>query len=152
MGSDKTLKSAHRAMRKTNPQNRSVLVVESDPDLQWKLARMFAVRGNRVVGTGSRDGALALLDSWSVDLVLVAEKLHDCNGLDVITLLSERLPKTPIILMAEPRADVQVLEAIGGVAACLIKPFPLDALRTLIESVIDSFQVPVGLPVVAPAE
>ena len=29
-----------------------VLVVESDPDLQWRLARTLTVEGNRVVGVG----------------------------------------------------------------------------------------------------
>ena len=65
------LKQAQQSIAKANPSNLRVLVVESDPDLQWNLARMLTVQGNRVVGTSSGDGAVALITEWPVDLILV---------------------------------------------------------------------------------
>ena len=135
------LEQAKETIAKANPRNRRVLVVESDPDLQWKLARMLTVQGNRVVGTGSGDGAIALIKEWPVDLVLVAEELPGMGGLEVSRKLAEIAADTPIILMAEERPDVQHAARLAGAAACMIKPFRLDALRTLIDSVIDSVQL-----------
>ena len=37
-----------------------VLVVEDDPDTQWRLARMLTVHGARVVGTSSGEAAIAI--------------------------------------------------------------------------------------------
>ncbi len=47
--SAKKLESAARTIAESRPQHCSVLLIESDPDLQWSLARMLTVNGNRVV-------------------------------------------------------------------------------------------------------
>ena len=136
-----TVQQGHHALGGHRPRNRRVLLIENDPDLQWRLARMLTVDGNRVVGTSSGDGALALIDHWPVDLVLVAEALPGIDGLEVARELRDRIPETPVILMAEQRSDVQVAARHAGAVACLIKPFRFEALRSLIDSLFDSVQL-----------
>ena len=117
------------------PRQSGVLVVESDPDLQWRLARMLTVEGHRVVGTSSADGALALLEQWPVDLILVAEALPDMDGLSLASTLQERCPSTPVILMTEDDPKRPVAARLAGAVACLTKPFHMDALRELVASI-----------------
>jgi len=117
------------------PSQSGVLVVESDPDMQWRLARMLTVNGHRVVGTSSGDGALALLEQWPVDLVLVAEQLPGMDGLSLAKILRERCPKVPVILMTEDDPEAQLAARLAGAVACLTKPFRTETLRELIDAV-----------------
>lgn len=110
-----------------------VLVVEDDPDLQWRLARMLTVQGSRVVGTSSGDGALALIAQWPVDLVLVDQDLPGMSGLEVCRRLRESHPKIPVVLMIrDDRPEVREAAQIAGAVACLVKPFQVEALFDLL--------------------
>ncbi len=114
------------------PRQCGVLIVEDDPDLQWRLARMLTVQGNRVVGTSSGDGALALIAEWPVDLVLVDEDLPGMDGLEVARHIQRTHPDVPVILMAvQETQEVQVAARLAGVVACLTKPFRVEVLAEL---------------------
>ena len=111
---------------------RGVLLVENDPDLQWRLARMLTVDGNRVVGTSSSDGALALMAQWPVDVVLVAEDLPGMDGIELAKHIRRDHPDVPIVLMAEEGPDVELAARMAGATAWLVKPFRIEELqRTL---------------------
>jgi CheY-like chemotaxis protein len=119
-----------RALTPRRP--RGVLLVENDPDLQWRLARMLTVDGNRVVGTSSSDGALALMAQWPVDVVLVAEDLPGMDGIELAKHIRRDHPEVPIVLMAEEGPDVELAARMAGATAWLVKPFRVEELqRTL---------------------
>ncbi len=118
----------------------AVLVVEPDPELQSRLARMLTVRGHRVVGTSSGDGALALVRQWPVDLVLVDDALPATSALSSLALarvLRAVHPGVRVVLMtgASAHAEVHLAARLAGVVACLTKPFRpetiVEALRLL---------------------
>lgn len=110
-----------------------VMVVEDDPDQQWRLARCLTVRGHRVVGTSSFEGAIALSQGWKVDLVLIAEEVGGGAGLDVVRRLRRSLSGVGLILMTS-RSDMAFQrEAAGeGILAILRKPVnPIALADTL---------------------
>ncbi|MAQ18703.1 MAG: hypothetical protein CMN30_28395 [Sandaracinus sp.] len=110
-----------------------VLVVESDPDLQWRLARMLTVEGNRVVGTSSGDGALALVSEWPVDLVLVSDELPGMEGIEVIRHLHERCPDLVSLLLADDDTpDLRAAARLAGATACIRKPKDAHQLVAII--------------------
>ena len=128
------LETAAKSIAENRPRHRSVLVVESDPDLQWHLARMLTVDGNRVVGTSSGDGALTVVSEWRADLALVAANLPGMNGLEVAKKLRERNPDLVVILMGDQVTEPVQKTPSTDITAYLPKPFRFDALRALIES------------------
>ncbi len=128
------LESAARTIAASRPRHRSVLLVESDPDLQWSLARMLTVDGNRVVGTSSGEGALTVIEQWDADLALVASNLPGTSGVEVARQLREWKPNLLVILMGEETPGPVAKELSSYVTAYLAKPFPFEALRALIES------------------
>ena len=128
------LESAARSLAESPPRHRSVLVVESDPDLQWNLARMLTVHGNRVVGTSSGDGALAVNELWSADLALVSSTLPHMTGVEVAKRLRAQNPDLLVILMDDPTPSAGVDESSAAVAARLPKPFGFEVLRALLDS------------------
>jgi len=140
------LKKARRAVATIPPtRSRGVLVVEPDPDLQWRLARMLTVRGNRVVGTSSAEGALELIAQWPVDLVLVDDTLPGMSGAELARVIQERHPETPVVLMASEDAR-PLAETLANVVAVVTKPFRPETLVELLRS------FPKGEPDLAPAE
>jgi CheY-like chemotaxis protein len=115
----------------------AVLVVETDPDLQWRIARQLTVRGHRVVGTGSPEGALALLDAWPVDLVLIDADLRTDSGttaVDLARLVRARHPEVRVAVMTgqPPREEQRLAARLAGAVACLTKPFRAEAVAEVL--------------------
>lgn len=130
---EKKLETAARTIAESQPRHRSVLLVESDPDLQWNLARMLTVNGNRVVGTSSGEGALAVIEQWDADLALVSSSLPTLSGVEIARQLRAKNPALLVILMDEATPEPVAREASPAVAARLAKPFRFEALRALLE-------------------
>jgi DNA-binding NtrC family response regulator len=132
--SKEILKGAAKSIAEERPRHRSVLVVESDPDLQWHLARMLTVDGNRVVGTSSADGAFTIAREWRADLAIIATQLPGVSGLEVAKGLRADNPDLIVILTGEQISASAPEPTSSEVAAFLPKPFRFEALRSLIES------------------
>jgi len=116
------------------PRPHGVLVIEADPDLQWRMARALTVEGHRVVGTGSGEGALALLAEWRVDLVLVDEDLPGMDGLEVVRRINRQQPEVPVVLISgDDGQDVQVAARLAGAARCVRKPLRKEVLLQVLE-------------------
>ncbi|MFW6067812.1 MAG: response regulator [Myxococcota bacterium] len=143
---ERKITSAAKAAAAVAPRPAGVLVVENDPDLQWTLARMLTVQGNRVVGTSSGEGALALIEQWPVSLVLVDEELPGMDGLEVAKRLRESHPHIPVVLMTgEQTTDLQVAARLVGAFATLTKPFRREAIVELlarVQETVDRASVP----------
>ncbi len=131
------LARARRAVATIPPVRvRGVLVVEDDPDLQWRLARMLTVRGNRVVGTSSAEGALELMRQWPVDLVLVDDSLPGMSGVELARVVAREHPETPVVLMssADEGGESAIAARLAGAVATIAKPFRPEALLELLRS------------------
>lgn len=114
---------------------RHILIVEDDPDLQWRLARSLTVRGHRVVGSSSGEGALALARSWHVDIALVAYRLSGLDGPEVIRALREHAPSVHGILMArEVDSELYARAASCGAMAAMVKPVATVQLFETLEA------------------
>lgn len=114
------------------PSSRGVLIVESDPDLQWQLARMLTQSSCVVVGTSSSDGALAVLSSWRADVLVVAEDLPGMNGLELVRHVRSRNPGVPILLLANDGPGVDDVVRTTGATEVLQKPVKLEDVRGLV--------------------
>jgi two-component system, OmpR family, KDP operon response regulator KdpE len=130
------MEAARRAIASVPPtRERGVLVVEDDPDTQWRLARMLTVRGNRVVGTSSAEAALELMAQWPVDFVLVDDGLPGMTGVELAREIHKRHPGVPVVIMSsEEDGGTSLAAKLAGVAAVVAKPFGLDALADLLRS------------------
>ncbi len=139
------LKRARWAVATIPPTRaRGVLVVEPDPDLQWQLARMLTVRGNRVVGTSSGEAALELVKQWPVDLVLIDEGLPSMSAVELARELQRSYPDVPVVMMSSDAGAA--MAKLAGAVAVITKPFRPDAIIELLRS------FPKGEPDLVPAE
>lgn len=116
----------------TVPCSRGVLIVESDPDLQWQLARMLTQAGCVVVGTSSSDGALAVLSSWTADVMVVAEDLPGMNGFELVRHVRSSNAGVPILLLANEGLGVEDVLRTTGASRVMLKPVKLEEVRGLV--------------------
>ena len=117
------------AFIRVGPRERSVLLVEADPEVQVQVSRALRRDGHRVVGTSSGDGALALMSQWDVDLILVSEDLPGRTGIEVTRLIHTVQPQAPVIVMsatAEP--SLRAAARAAGAVDCVLKPLRVEQL------------------------
>lgn len=84
-----------------NAPLRGVLIVESDPDAQWALARALTIAGFRVVGASSLEGAESVLASWGADAVVIGVTLAAAGGSELGHVLRTKHPGTPVLVLGE---------------------------------------------------
>ncbi|PZG02605.1 response regulator [Micromonospora deserti] len=113
-----------------------VLVVDDD-FMVTRIHRGFVerVEGFRVVGTASTgEEAIAGVDEFRPDLVLLDLYLPDMFGLDVVTRLRAARHDCDILVISAAREAEAVRSAVRyGAVNYLLKPFTFDELRTRLE-------------------
>ncbi len=101
------VKSLEHALRGLHTaKGRAVLIVEPNPDQQARLARLVAVRGHRVIGTTSIEGAVAFMRAFPVDLVLLAEEIAGDAPWRVVADLLTGRPKLRVVIMTPEGLDL----------------------------------------------
>jgi DNA-binding NtrC family response regulator len=113
------------------------LVVSNHRLIRWSLVEFLEARGLEARSTPSRDLAAALLQERPVDL-LIADPSEP--GTSELLMRSQNLPRRPqIILLVD---DTSVPPAIKpeqlGVLGVIEKPFLLDSLGRLLDSITDT--------------
>ncbi|WP_406081051.1 response regulator [Micromonospora sp. NBC_00858] len=113
-----------------------VLVVDDD-FMVARIHRGFVERmdGFRVVGTaGTGEQAVAAVDEFRPDLVLLDLYLPDMFGLDVVTRLRAAQHDCDILVISAAREAEAIRRAVRyGAVNYLLKPFGFDELRTRLE-------------------
>lgn len=113
----------------TEDTARSVLLVEPDPEHQVELAHALRDRGHRVVGTSSDSGALALIEQWPVDLVLVSQELPGTTGVQVAQTLIEAHPELRLVVIASEGSEgLRHAAQRSGALDCVARACIIDAL------------------------
>ena len=112
------------------------LVVEDDPLLRWSLVRFLEARGLEARSVGSGELALALLQEWPVDLLIIAAHLSGMDELEFVKGWQGLRPRPGIILLTEGKASSLPRELADlGVLGVLEKPLILDSLARLLAGI-----------------
>jgi CheY-like chemotaxis protein len=137
-------------IRERSPKGPSVLLVEDDPVTQSELARALTESGARVVGTGSGEAALALLEQWNAGVVVVSDAIPGMSGIEVARRIHASSPNVPIVLLQGEGGEEKDTEAknvaarLAGVFATLTKPFDRRMLAELVVALVVIGDVVVG--------
>lgn len=113
------------------PQRRHVRLLCVDDEADVRAAMVEALSGWGYDVRAARDGeaALALVEGWPPEMLLLDYALPGMNGAELAARLRAVHPQIPV-LFATGYADMQSINALPGPAACVLrKPFELAALR-----------------------
>ena len=112
----------------------NVLVVDDDVAIRTLVSRLFARRGDNVQSAADGEAAIACLEHYEFDLVVLDLMMPRTDGFGVLSYLERRKdPRPRVIVMtaAVPALVQRVPENL--VAGVIAKPFDLAALLALVD-------------------
>jgi len=118
-----------------NAQRKSILIVDDEEDLTWSISRSLRRHDDifDVTCVNSGDGALDVLRSRRIDLVVSDIRMPRVDGFALIREIHERHPKSQIIIMtAYGSAQIQDEVNSYGTVYYIEKPFEIRYLHKLI--------------------
>jgi len=119
----------------TRFHERTVLVVDDEPDLCEMVAFEFQLLGSKVFAASNGLSALGILESERVDAVVTDIRMSGCDGIELLNSLRSRNPIYPIvILITAYDSDLSPREAyLMGAEGIFPKPFSLKDLVSNVE-------------------
>jgi len=108
--------------------DKTILLVEDDPDIMWVNTSVFKSEGYIVVTAGTLAEAFAKLDASVPDAIVLDLKLPDGNALDVIPAIKQKTT-APILILT---ALIEKADRLAGLRAggddYIAKPYDIDEL------------------------
>lgn len=116
-----------------------ILLVDDEPDLVETYARFLERLGHDCLMAFDVQQAFHSIAKEEPELVITDFRLPDGDGFDVTRHVRQNLPQTPVIVMTGYHArGMEEASRQAGAAAYLRKPFALEALTRVIETVLKS--------------
>jgi NtrC-family two-component system response regulator AlgB len=117
----------------------SALIIDDDPGIRQSVRVCLEADGARVLGVGTGDAALELLERSRFDLVFLDLWLGSSSGLELLPELLRRQPGIGIIVITAFASFETAVEAIKlGAVDYLPKPFTPQQVRSAAERVVAS--------------
>lgn len=106
-----------------------ILLIDDDPSLRRVTEYNLSAKGFQVVSAASGKEGLIQLKTHMPDLVVTDVKLGDMSGLDILSIVKQEAPDTPVIVMtAFGSIEMAVLAMHKGAFNFITKPFDRDTL------------------------
>jgi len=112
---------------------KKILVVDDEPEVRQLMEHFLTERGYEVRIAENGRLALAALDTFMADVVLLDMHMPEMDGLETLKRLAVRSPSLPVI-MVTVNDDVETTTYLlqMGAADYVPKPFNLDYLEQAI--------------------
>lgn len=120
------------------PNNFSVLIVEDDDDARTNLEDILSLDGYNILAVPSCLPAIHAIENHVLDAVIVDWRLPDGDGGELISIVSETQPNTPVIVVTGVRDFETPVEALrSGAYDFLTKPINPDVLRSTLGRLVE---------------
>jgi two-component system, response regulator, stage 0 sporulation protein F len=117
----------------------ALLIVDDTPSIRQVFTHLLHdAAPYEVVAVGDAAAALALLAERPIPLVITDYHLPDLDGAQLAAAVKARSPDTKIVLITAD-IDVENMSLGPDVDVCLIKPFPLRDLATVVRDMLPGF-------------
>ncbi|MDK9556445.1 sigma-54 dependent transcriptional regulator [Marinobacter sp. M216] len=120
----------------------NILIVDDEKSFVRSLTFALQEAGYSAVCAHTGEDALSMLERGLPDLMLLDLRLPGMSGMDVLNETARLYPDLPIVMISahgDTRAAVQAVKA--GATDYLTKPFALDELLHLVDSVAERTQM-----------
>jgi DNA-binding NtrC family response regulator len=122
-----------------SPPTTSVLVIDDNADLAENIAEILEDLGVDVHLAKNANEALACFDSRPWSLVVTDVRMPGIDGLELLSIIKERSPGTPVLVMTGfADRDTVTRAHQSGALAVVNKPLDLDAFLELVERIAEA--------------
>ncbi len=119
-------------------ENFKLLIVEDDPDARSNMRDILSLDGYQIQAESHCLPAINAVENNHFDAVIVDWRLPDGSGGDLIPIIKQRLPDSPVIVVTGMREFNTAVKALRkGAYDFLTKPINPDALRSLIVRLVE---------------
>lgn len=116
---------------------RSILIVDDQKGVRRLLEELFKREGWDVYAASDGMEAIAQLDQYLPDILLIDMKMPNMNGLEASQIILKKYQNLPVIMMTAYGEMEVVKQALNaGVRRCITKPFDIITLRDLVLQVV----------------
>ena len=113
------------------------LVVDDELNMRLVLSAMLKKEGFEVSSASNGREALQILQSNKTAVVITDLKMPDMDGMQLLSMISERYPEIPVIMITAHGTIATAVEALKkGAFDYITKPFDLDDLKNIISKAI----------------
>ena len=124
----------------TSPQ-KTVIIVEDEPDAAEMFAEMMRVSGYHVVKISSSTPAIGIISTEKPDVVILDVMMPDISGLEVLRFMRREpdLEKIPVILVSAKSMPSDIKMGMdSGASHYLTKPVSFLDLKEAVEDVVSA--------------
>ena len=116
----------------------SILLVDDDSAFRQVMSGELRRLGHEIVTAGSGEEAVARIEQWEPEIVLLDLRLPGMNGLDTLKAIRGRNPSVEVIMLTGHGTIDSAIESIrDGAFDYLVKPCPLDELQIRVQRAIE---------------
>jgi len=119
-------------------KNFEILFVDDDRDILFIVDKYLSRQGYRVTVVDNGIEALGLVKQKDFNIVFTDFKMPEFDGLELLAAIKEYRPETEVVIVTGYGTMESAVKAMKfGSYDYIQKPFKLDALKTLIDRVIE---------------
>ncbi len=116
------------------PSIQRVLIVDDDEAIRTSMAASLERAGREVRAAEGAASALRHLSEWHAGVIISDVRMPDLDGLELLSILSERAPDADVIMMTAFDDMPTVVTAMQrGAVDFLVKPVDLHELRETVD-------------------
>ena len=119
-----------------SPAQKTVLVIEDEPDAAELFAEMMRVSGFRVLKTFSSTPAIIMLQQERPDVVILDVMMPDVSGLEVLKFMrgEPELMNVPVIVVSAKSMPIDIRSGMeAGASVYLTKPVGYQDLKLAVD-------------------
>ncbi len=119
-----------------------LLIVDDEQVAMGNLVHIMKKEGYEVVGTGSGQNALKLLDEHQFDVVLTDLRMEKVDGIQVLKRCRELYPDTEVIMITGYATLETAIDAMKqGAFYYIAKPYKLDEVRKVVKEAVEKVKL-----------
>ncbi len=116
-----------------------ILWTDDEIDLLRSHILFLEEKGFEVSTASNGDDAIEIVDKEDFDLIFLDENMPGLSGLQTLTIIKERKPNIPVIMITKSEEEDIMDEAIGSkIADYLIKPVNPKQILLCIKKIVDN--------------
>jgi two-component system, OmpR family, phosphate regulon response regulator PhoB len=118
---------------------KSVMIIEDEPDAAELFAEMMRLNGHRVLKTYSSTPAMTLLAQEKPDVIILDIMMPDVSGMEVLRYLRTQpdLAAIPVVVVSAKAAPADITAGLAaGASIYLTKPVSYTDLKNAVDGLL----------------